>query len=133
MNADLFRKHLANFGDPQHPEVYADDIVMDFPYAPKHHTGRREGKEAVLGFLRNVGVYFRDIKIGEPKFHETTDPNVIIVEFPGQSVSTETGLEYKQNYITVATFRNGQIAHMKEYYNPIPVLVSTGEMEEPGG
>jgi uncharacterized protein len=131
--ADLFRRHLSLMGNPDEGSIYADDIVVDLPYAPKHHTGRMEGKAAVLRFLTNIGVYFEDVQIGDPKIYETSDPNVIIAEYPGSSTSKETGLPYRQNYVSFVTVRDGKIVHIREYYNPITVLVATGEMEEPGG
>lgn len=120
-------------GNPDDGSIYADDIVIVLPYAPKHHTGKLEGRAAVLRFHANIGVYFSDIQIGEPTIYETTDPNIIIAEYPGGSTSKETGLPYRQNYVAIVTVRDGKIAHIKEYYNPITVLVTTGEMTEPGG
>lgn len=83
--------------------------------------------------MGRIGEFFRDIRMGPSVVHLTQDPNVAIVEFEGRSVSNETGAAYEQNYVSVVTFRDGRIAHIKEYYNPIRVLVTTGEIEEPGG
>jgi len=130
--SELFRKHLSLMGNPDDGAIYADDIVIDLPYAPKHHTGKLEGKEAVLRFLRNIGVYFENVSIGEPSIYETSDPNMIIAEYPGGSTSKETGLPYRQNYVSFVTVRDGKIAHIREYYDPIQVLVATGEIQEPG-
>jgi ketosteroid isomerase-like protein len=129
---DLFLRHLALMGNPDDGSIYADDVVIDLPYAPKHHTGKLDGKEAVLRFLKNIGVYFRDVAIGDPTVYETSNPNLIIAEYPGSSTSVETGLPYRQNYVSFVTVRDGKIAHIREYYDPIQVLVSTGEMNEPG-
>ncbi len=130
--SELIVAHNANFGNPTRTDIYRDDILIEFPYAPKHHTGRLEGKERVLGFLTAIGKYFHDIEMGEPKIHLTQDPNVAISEVPGGSTATETGLPYRQNYISVFTVKDGQIAHIREYYNPVQVLVATGEITEPG-
>lgn len=131
--ADLFRRHLSLMGNPDEGSIYTDNVVVDLPYAPKHHTGRLEGKAAVLRFLTNIGVYFEGVQIGDPKIYETPDPSVIIVEYAGSSTSKETGLPYRQNYVSFVTVRDGKIAHIREYYDPIQVLVATGEMQEPGG
>jgi ketosteroid isomerase-like protein len=130
--AELFRKHLNLMGNPDEGSIYADDVVVDLVYAPKHHTGRLEGKSAVLRFLGNIGVYFENVQIGEPTIYETVDPNVIVAEYPGSSTSKETGLPYRQNYVSFVTVRDGKIVQIREYYDPIQVLVATGEMSEPG-
>ncbi len=129
---DLFRAHLGNVGNPTNDGIYADDIVVDLPYAPQHHTGKLDGKAHVLRFLTNIGVYFEGVKVGEPMIYETADPNVIIAEYPGSSTAKDTGLPYRQNYVAFVTVKDGKIAHIREYYNPVKVLVATGEMVEPG-
>ena len=70
--------------------------------------------------------------MGEANILETADSNVIVAEYTGASNSKETGKPYRQNYIAVVSLRDGKIAHIREYYNPIRVLVTTGEIEEPG-
>jgi ketosteroid isomerase-like protein len=131
--AELVAAHLANIGNPSHAEIYTDDVVAEFPYAPRHHTGKLSGSEAVLNFLMKIGLYFQDIRVGEPTVHLTANPDVVILEYPGTSVSKETGLPYSQDYVSVLTLRAGRISHIREYYNPVKVLVATGEMQEPGG
>jgi len=133
--AELFRRHLSLFGRTdaaESAEIYAAEASMDFPYAPQHHTQRLEGRDAILRFLTRVGEFFDNIQIGEPTIHITNDPNVVVAEYPGSAVSKETKLPYTQNYVSVVTVRNGQIVHIREYYNPVRVLVATGEIEEPG-
>lgn len=130
--SDLFRHHLSLMGNPDSGDIYAEDVVVDLPYAPQHHTGKLDGKAHILRFLTNIGVYFSDIVIGEPTIYETTDPNVIIAEYTGSSTSKEAGLPYRQSYVSIVTVKDGKIQHIREYYNPIKVLVATGEMEEPG-
>jgi ketosteroid isomerase-like protein len=134
---ELFLRHHSFIGKDvsvdEASEVYHADVTMEFPYAPKHHTRRRVGIENVLGFLKAIGVYFTDIQMAAPSVLHSTDPNVIVVEYPGESTCVETGLPYRQSYIAVVTAVDGKISHIREYYDPIQVLVSTGEIEEPGG
>jgi len=119
-------------GNPDEGSIYSDDVVVELPYAPKHHTGKLVGKAALLKFLTNIGVYFENVQIGEPRIYETADANVVIAEYPGNSTSKETGLPYRQNYVSIVTAKDGQIVHIREYYDPIQVLVATGEMQELG-
>ena len=130
--SDLFRRHLSLMGNPDEGSIYSDDVVVELPYAPKHHTGKLVGKAALLKFLSNIGVYFENVQIGEPRIYETADANVVVAEYPGSSTSKETGLPYRQNYVSIVTAKDGLIVHIREYYDPIQVLVATGEMQEPG-
>ncbi len=131
--SELFLKHLSLMGKPDDGAIYHEDVVIDLPYAPKHHTRQLLGRDKVLKFMSNIGVYFENVQIGEPKIYETADSNVIIAEYPGSSTSKETGLPYRQNYVSIVTAEGGKIKHIREYYDPIQVLVATGEIEEPGG
>ncbi len=130
--SELVRHHLSLIGSPDDGGIYADNVVVDLPYAPQHHTGKLDGKAHVLRFLTNIGVYFEGVQIGEPTIYETSDPNVVIAEYTGSSTSKETGLPYNQNYVAFVTVKDGKIQHIREYYNPIKVLVATGEITEPG-
>ena len=61
---ELFAKHFSFFGKDASAEadaVYHDDVVVDFPYAPQHHTQRLEGKAAVVRFCSRVGDFFEGI------------------------------------------------------------------------
>jgi len=48
-------------------------------------------------------------QIGEPAIYVTTDPNVIVAEYTGASTSKETGLPYRQNYVSIVTAKDGKI------------------------
>jgi hypothetical protein len=130
---DLLHAHLGNAVNPTNPEIYADDVFIEFPYAPKHHTQKLEGAEAIFRFFTNIGLYFEGYALTEATIYETSDPNVIVAEYGGSSTSKETGLPYRQRYVSFLTARDGKIAHIREYYNPVHVLVAGGEIEEPGG
>ncbi|MFZ4508059.1 MAG: nuclear transport factor 2 family protein [Fimbriimonas sp.] len=130
--SELFLAHLGNIGNPTNTEIYSDDLKVEFAYAPKHHTQGLSGIEAIVRFLTNVGVYFEGYTVSNVRLIEGQDPDVVVAEFHGSAVSKETGLGYEQEYIVVVRAKNGKIDHMREFYNPVHVLVATGEIEEPG-
>lgn len=65
--ADLLRSHLSLVGKSATPEeladIYADDFVAEFPYAPEDHTRRLEGPEAIGRFLENIGKFAEAFKL----------------------------------------------------------------------
>ena len=56
--------------------------------------------------------------------HETTDPELVILEFDGHGRSVKTGEPYEQRYVSVIRARGGKIVHFKDYWNPIQGLTA---------
>lgn len=51
--------------------------------------------------------------------HRTADPDCIIVEAGGRSEVPETGRIYDQRYVMIFRLREGRIAAIREYFNPL--------------
>lgn len=127
---ELFRLHIANFGFPAQEgdsDIYAEDVVVMMPYAPEGHTNRIEGPVAVRKFLARIGDFFQDLEMGEPKIQLTEEG--LVAEIHGESTSKETGRRYVQDYVMMLRARDGKIAEVKDYYNPMKVLYATGEID----
>ena len=111
--------------DPAHKsfvEMMSDDFVMEFPYARAGMPTRVEGRAAVLTHLMKVG---GDVSVDSASglvVHDTTDPEVVILEFDGHGRAVKTGEPYEQRYISVIRTRSGRIVHYKDYWNPIQGL-----------
>jgi ketosteroid isomerase-like protein len=129
-NADLFRRHLNNFAKPaeaQDLSVYSDSFVAEFPFAPEGHTRKLEGAAAISRFFAAIPTFSTGFATTEPRIIEAGDQ--VIAEYEGTSVFNDTNLPYHQQYIAVATFRDGKIDSIREYYDPCRVLRALGEME----
>ncbi len=126
--SDLLRSHLALVGKASTPDelaIYAEDVIAEFPYAPEGHTSRLEGPQKIAAFLENIGKFAENFHLGEPTIHETATG--CIAEYHGSSTFKSTGLPYEQDYISVITVKDGKIASIKEYYDPLRVLRALGE------
>lgn len=128
--ADLLRRHLSLVGraaSAEELEIYADDLLVEFPYAPEDHTQRLQGPAEIARFLENIGKFAEGFRLGEPTIHET--PNGCIAEYHGDAVFKESGRPYSQDYVAVVTMRDGKIARLREYYDPLRVLRAMGELD----
>ena len=103
-------------------EMMSDDFVMEFPYARPGMPTRVEGRAAVLSHLAKVSQGVTVDSASDLVVHETTDPEVVILEFDGHGRSLKTGEPYEQRYISVIRARGGKIVHFKDYWNPIQGL-----------
>ncbi len=54
--------------------------------------------------------------------HETTDPEVVIVEYEARGTVVRTGAPFQQMVIAVFRVRDGQILAYRDYINPLPLV-----------
>ena len=102
-------------------DMFAADGVMELPFAPHGVPRRLEGREAIRRFLIPAGEAAkrsgrRILGYSNVIVHETTDPDVIVVEFDLHGAS-DTG-PYQYAYIQVMRVRDGEIALLRDYIDP---------------
>lgn len=110
-------------------EMLTEDTVMEFPSdlptTPTQLVGRQENVQFFSGF---GGLMTHD-EIRLVAEHQTTNPNVAILEYEGTGKATQTERPYLQKYITVLTFREGRISHWKDYWNPVNVVLNASRID----
>ena len=102
-------------------EMVAEDGVMEFPFALPSPR-RVEGREALAAHIAFLASRIEFLGVSDVVKHETGDPEVFILEFAGSGRAVATGEPFEQRYISVIRLRDGQIAHYRDYWNPIAVL-----------
>ncbi|GAA2469999.1 nuclear transport factor 2 family protein [Winogradskya humida] len=99
--------------------LYADDAVMEFPFAPPARPQRPDGRPAVEAYLAGYTDLLDIQRIHDVEVHETTDPAVIIGEFAASGLVVATGEPYTARYIAVLTIVDGRIRRYRDYWNPL--------------
>ena len=128
-HSDLLHRHLGNAGlprDEQNREIYADDLVVEFPYAPDGHTRKLEGPEAFLAFFARISSFAEGFRIGPATL--LSEGDTFVAEYHGSATFKDSGLPYEQDYVLVAHVKDGKFAHLKEHYDPLRVLRAMGEI-----
>lgn len=103
-------------------DLVADDIVMTFPFALPGGVTQLNGSAEIAQHLGALSGLITLDRMNKPLVHQTTDPDVAIVEVEGFGVGIPTGEPYEQRYVCVITTRNGRIVHYKDYWNPVVFL-----------
>lgn len=105
-------------------DLFTDDVVFEFPYAPAGLPVRLDGLASLADHLARVGpmLELRAFTLHAVHPSEAT----VIVEFSCRGKGVATGLPYDQDYISVVTLREGRIARYRDYWNPIVVLDALG-------
>jgi ketosteroid isomerase-like protein len=122
-NRDLALRVVELLGSEEQFELYADDIVMEFPYGPSlGMPDRFETKPNVVAYVGRIleglaGVLIREVSLSSV----AGDPT------PG-------GNTYRQIYINKMQFRDGKLLHMRELWDPKKMIdAGNGVFDEQGG
>ncbi|MET9022444.1 nuclear transport factor 2 family protein [Actinopolymorpha sp. NPDC004070] len=115
---------LANSRDAM-ADLFAPDGVQEFPFRAPGIPARLEGREAVRSWLsRNAGQLIRFEAYRDVTIHDTTDPEVIVVEHAIDCTHLPTGRPLRMSYVYVLRARDGQIVSLRDYVNLLPVLTA---------
>ncbi|MEV5378882.1 nuclear transport factor 2 family protein [Streptomyces nondiastaticus] len=126
--ADLYRHSLRLLLDKDIPawlDLWAEDGVMEFPFAAPGRPRRLEGRAAVAAYMRDYPDHIDLHDFPEVRIHETTDPGTIVVEMRGVGRWVKSGGPFDMTYIAVVSVRDGRFSSYRDYWNPLAV-------DEPG-
>ncbi|MFD0029455.1 nuclear transport factor 2 family protein [Streptomyces sp. NPDC127172] len=107
-------------------ELLAPDVVFEMRWAPQGFPRRIHGVEAVMEFLAPlpksiITEGLHDIRV--ETLH--SDPGQVIT-FYKSDMKMVKPVEYRNEYITCFTIRDGKIVHFLEHFDPIPLVVAFG-------
>lgn len=105
------------------PGVWADDVVVETPFARPGHPTRMDGlaefmKVAVPGRAAMPVTFDRCEVIHT---HDTTDPDTIVVEYDLYATLNATGQQHSARFIGVLTAKDGKVARWREYQNTVAI------------
>ncbi|MEV6586432.1 nuclear transport factor 2 family protein [Streptomyces acidicola] len=122
---DVYRHSLRLLLDKNIPAwvgLWAEDGVMEFPFAPQGWPRRLEGKEAIAAYMRPYPDHIDLHDFPDLRIHQTAEPETIVVEMRGVGRLVETDSPYDMTYIAVVTVQDGLIASYRDYWNPLAAL-----------
>jgi uncharacterized protein len=98
--------------------LWAEDGVLEFPFAAPGYPTRVEGRAAIAEYMRGYPDILSVTEIPQRVIHQSVDPEVVIVEFEATGAVVATGAPYRMSYIAVITVRNNEIAIYRDYWSP---------------
>ncbi|MDF3287899.1 nuclear transport factor 2 family protein [Streptomyces silvisoli] len=117
----LLAKDMAGFAS-----LWAEDGILEFPFASAGYPQRLEGRDAVREYLRDYNDHVIPTAVVSRTVHETADPEVVVVEFEVDGTVVATQRPYRMSYIAVLTARGGEIAHYRDYWSPLAAAEAMG-------
>ncbi|MFG2732670.1 nuclear transport factor 2 family protein [Streptomyces canus] len=123
--ADLYRHGLKLLLDKDIAawiDLWDDNGVFEFPFAPDGWPKRLEGKAAIADYMRGYPEHIDLHDFRYVEIHQTTAAQTIVVEMRAVGRLVETGSPYDVTYIAVVTVEDGRITRYHDYWNPLVVL-----------
>ena len=105
-------------------DLWAEDVVVETPFAAPGRPKRIEGREAFVAFAK-AGREAMPVRLEEYRevaLHETADPDVLVVEYELVGRSTITGRRGAAAFIGVLRVRDGLITHWREYQDTFAMV-----------
>ncbi len=103
-------------------ELFTEDGVLEFPYAPKDFPKFVKGKKDLYEYMKNFPEHFK-VDFENLHFHSTEEPTLVIAEFSSNGHAISTGNPYIQKYISVVTTdTKGKIIRYVDFWNPMVAM-----------
>jgi uncharacterized protein len=114
-------------------ELLAEDAIFEMPYAPEGFERRIEGRDNIIAFVETVpsiidAENLHDVRL--ETYH--SDAGEIVAEYRSDMVIKPTNAEYRNEYVSRFTVRDGRITRFAEYYDPIRLVVALGGTVDTG-
>jgi uncharacterized protein len=112
-------------------DCYADQVVIEMPFASGLAPGRLETtreeirRRFAAGRAARHYAGLRDVRV-----HETADPDVIVLEYTLDGHRVADGEPFAMTFAMVLTFRDGLIAHSRDYTDPIAGARALGRLPD---
>jgi ketosteroid isomerase-like protein len=105
-------------------ELFADDAVFRFPFAPEGLPKKLEGRTELAAHMAHLGPL---LEFGTFTLHAAYHSgDTVIFECSCTGRGVETGLRYDQDYICVVRMASGRIVEYRDYWNPLIVISALG-------
>jgi ketosteroid isomerase-like protein len=117
-------------GDPNDDQL-AEDVVIETPFAPPGRPRRFQGRREWLAFAEAGRASLPPLRFEECRnvvIHETTDPELIVVEYELAGTVTATDHRAAAAFIGVLRVRDGKIVHWREYQNVLAIAHALGQL-----
>ncbi|MGX1274558.1 nuclear transport factor 2 family protein [Streptomyces phaeoluteigriseus] len=112
----LLEKNIAAWVD-----LWDENGVLEFPFAPEGWPERLEGRQAVADYMRHYPDHVDLHDFPHVKIHQTTAPETIVIEMRGVGRLVKSDSPFDMTYIAVVTIEDGRIVSYRDYWNPLAV------------
>ena len=112
-------------------DCYADRVIIEMPFAADLTPERLENtREEIRQRFAAGAAARRYTAVRDVRVHETADPDVLVIEYTLDGTRIADGGQFTMRFVMVLTFRDGLIAHSRDYTDPIAGARALGRLPE---
>ena len=100
-------------------ELWADNGVLEFPFAPDGRQNTYVGKAAIKNYMAGTEGKVAVESVASLNAHPMLDPNMVAAELTINGRAVKTGGPYNQRYVLFFEIENGKLKRYREYWNPL--------------
>jgi ketosteroid isomerase-like protein len=105
-------------------EMFHDDGVMEFPYAPPGFPACLDGKAAIAEYMRSYPNHLSIERVIRRGVYHCGD--VMVVEFSCDATAVATGNAFRMDYVGLLTIVDGKLKRYRDYWNPLVAISAMG-------
>ena len=123
----IIQEGLAGFVEADHFfDLLADDVVTEYVVTVPGYPPRVEGRQALTELYRPYGTAMTLERCFDLAVYHDAAKSVVVLEYASEGHAVKTGNRYRNRFISVLTLRDGEVAHWRDYLNPVAVFDALG-------
>jgi ketosteroid isomerase-like protein len=100
-------------------DLYAEDVVISNPFAPDGIAKESRGNAELRARMKNFAQYLDYTAVKNVTIHETTDPQVAVVEFTLAGTLVPTGEAFELPAINVIRVVDGLVTESRDHSDSV--------------
>ena len=111
-------------------DLWADDGMLEFPYAPAGRRRAYQGKADILAYMKHASGRVAADSVEQMRIFPMLDPGMVVVEmsFKGRALANDA--PYNQSLVIFFEVRDGKLHRHREYWNPLITIDAIGGREK---
>ena len=114
-------------------DLWAEDGVFDFPFAPHGRQRTYRGKAEILAYMSATPGRVAVDAVDQMRLFPMQDPETVVVELSIKGHAPATGAPYNQAYVLFFETKCGKLWRYREYWNPTDLHRRHGRAGSLGG
>jgi ketosteroid isomerase-like protein len=107
-------------------DLLAEDAVFEYVIAVPDYPRKVQGRAAVAELYRPYGTAIVLDRCFDLAVHHDPAQGTVILEYASEGKAVATGAPYGNRYISVLTLRDREVAHWRDYLDPLAVFDALG-------
>jgi len=126
---DAYQQLMAQQRWDEWIELWAEDGMLEFPFAPPPRPKLYAGRPAILAYMSKAASAFTIERIVGRHVYPMFDPRLACGELAIEGRISGSGARYDQQYVVFFETENGKIKRYREYWNPLTAVAAVGGVE----